>query len=86
MCCCDHFHVLGCLHFKAANVSPIGFLPQKVCVSVSLVLSCRYKSRGHSANRALSHTFFLLLDIMQFFDHYHAKRIDLALSVRLAPT
>lgn len=77
---------LGVSISKQLTVSLVGFLPQKVCVSVSLVLSCSYKSRGHSANRTLSHTFFLLLDIMQFFDHYHAKRIDLALSVRFTST
>ena len=37
---------------------------------------------GHSASKQLSATFFLLLDTMQFFDHYHAKRIDVAFEVR----
>lgn len=36
---------------------------------------------GHSASQQLSSTFFLLLDIMQFFDQYHAKRIDIAFEV-----
>ena len=26
-------------------------------------------------------TFYLLLDLMQFFDNYHAKRLDVALQV-----
>ncbi len=42
----------------------------------------RYKQLGHKAGRSVSQTFFLLLDIMQFFDHYHNKRIDVAFDVR----
>ena len=41
----------------------------------------RYRSMGHFASQQLSNTFFLLLDIMQFFDQYHAKRIDIAFEV-----
>ena len=41
----------------------------------------RYKGCGHSAPPPLAHTFFLLLDIMTFFDHYHSKRPDRALEV-----
>ena len=46
------------------------------------ILYWRYRSMGHTASQQLSTTFFLLLDIMQFFDHYHAKRIDVAFNVR----
>ena len=31
--------------------------------------------------QTLAHTFFLLLDIMTFFDHYHSKREEQALEV-----
>ncbi len=40
-----------------------------------------YKSTGHTGSRLLAQTFYLLLDIMQFFDYYHAKKIDVALDV-----
>lgn len=54
--------------------------------TLAVSLADRYKSQGHTASRQLSHTFYLLLDIMQFFDHYHAKRIDVALDVSLVNT
>ena len=51
--------------------------------TLAISIAERYKNqpKGHSAGRQLSQTFFLLLDIMQFFDHYHSKRIDVALDV-----
>ena len=41
----------------------------------------RYRNLGYAASHQISHTFFLLLDLMLFFDSYHAKRIDEALEV-----
>lgn len=52
--------------------------------SLAILIADRYKSGNHGGpkpSRQLSQTFYLLLDIMQFFDHYHAKRIDTALDV-----
>ncbi len=52
--------------------------------SLAILIADRYKSGNRSGprpSRQLSQTFYLLLDIMQFFDHYHAKRIDTALDV-----
>lgn len=48
---------------------------------LAVVVAERYKGCGHSAPQPLAHTFFLLLDIMTFFDHYHSKRPDQALEV-----
>ena len=48
---------------------------------LAVVVAERYKGCGHSAPPPLAHTFFLLLDIMTFFDHYHSKRPDQALEV-----
>jgi nuclear pore complex protein Nup93 len=53
--------------------------------SLAVGVADRYKAQGHTASRQLSQTFYLLLDIMQFFDHYHAKRIDVALDVSTTP-
>ena len=52
------------------------FSPVFLCV-----IFCRYKKRGCNVERQLSHALFLLLDLMHFFDHYHGKRIDVALDV-----
>ena len=58
------------------------------CIERDTIYLCyhvytRYRSMGHSASQQLSSTFFLLLDSMQFFDQYHAKRIDIAFEVFL---
>ncbi|RMX42686.1 hypothetical protein pdam_00011867 [Pocillopora damicornis] len=52
-------------------------------------LAQRYRTSGHSASQSRIGTFFLLLDLMQFFDLYHAGQHDTALDVmqklRLVP-
>ena len=48
---------------------------------LAISIAERYRTYGHTASRQLSQTFHLLLDIMQFFDHYHASRSDTALEV-----
>ena len=40
------------------------------------VLFFRYRSLGHSASQESSASFFLLLDLMTFFDLFHAKKFD----------
>ncbi|PIO33620.1 hypothetical protein AB205_0131730 [Aquarana catesbeiana] len=41
----------------------------------------RYRSQGTSAEKSISATFYLLLDLMTFFDSYHAGHIDVAFDV-----
>ncbi|XP_028392080.1 nuclear pore complex protein Nup93-like [Dendronephthya gigantea] len=41
----------------------------------------RYKSQGNNASRFRTNTFYLLCDLMQFFDLYHLKQIDDAFEV-----
>ncbi|KAL5467639.1 hypothetical protein EMCRGX_G031900 [Ephydatia muelleri] len=57
--------------------------------SLAVHIAERYRSHPHTASGRLSHTFFLLLDVMQFFDHYHAKRwndaLDVMKQLRLLP-
>lgn len=48
------------LHFYTTSVSRIS----------------RYRSLGHSASPESSASFFLLLDLMTFFDLFHAKKFD----------
>jgi len=42
---------------------------------------CRYRAQGHEGNRANTSTFFLLLDLLTFFDYYHVGNMDEALTV-----
>lgn len=52
-------------------------------------LAQRYRALGHTASQSRLNTFYLLLDLMQFFDLYHAGQLDQALDVmqklRLVP-
>ena len=48
---------------------------------VAVLCLCRYRSKGHTADEKLTHTFYLLHDLMIFFDHYHTRKIDVALEV-----
>lgn len=41
----------------------------------------RYKTRGHNGTRARSATFYLLIDLMYFFDLFHDNQHDKALEV-----
>jgi len=51
-------------------------------VTYCLVHFCsRYRLLCHNASQSRIGTFFLLLDLMQFFDLYHANQLDTALDV-----
>ena len=41
----------------------------------------RYKTRGHDGSRTKSATFYLLVDLMFFFDLFHQKQNEEALDV-----
>ncbi|XP_077310846.1 nuclear pore complex protein Nup93 [Lithobates pipiens] len=41
----------------------------------------RYRSQGTSADKSISATFYLLLDLMTFFDSYHAGHVDVAFDI-----
>ena len=80
----DHGKVLAVMNQLLSTVASAPPTPeserdrlQRLAVSIAE----RYKGCGHSASQSLAHTFFLLLDIMQFFDHYHSKRPSQALEV-----
>lgn len=42
---------------------------------------CRYRSQGTAAEKSINSTFYLLLDLMTFFDEYHAGHVDRAYDV-----
>lgn len=41
----------------------------------------RYRSQGVSGEKSVDGTFYLLLDLMTFFDEYHAGHVDRAYDV-----
>lgn len=63
--------------------------PRDRLQTLAVDLAQRYRTLGHSASQSRISTFFLLLDLMQFFDLYHAGQQDTALDVmhklRLVP-
>lgn len=44
----------------------------------------RYRSQGIAADKTVDSTFYLLLDLMTFFDEYHAGHVDKAYDVSLS--
>ena len=57
-----------------------------LCHEVHISFPFRYRTLGHTASQSRISTFFLLLDLMQFFDLYHAGQLDTALDVSLTGT
>lgn len=50
-------------------------------VFLLLLLFFRYRAQGISANKFVDSTFYLLLDLITFFDEYHSGHIDRAFDV-----
>ncbi|CAI9720298.1 pore complex Nup93-like [Octopus vulgaris] len=49
--------------------------------ALALDIAQRYQSLGHNATRDNTNTFFLMLDLMTFFDQYHSGNLSGALEV-----
>ncbi|KAG8437674.1 hypothetical protein GDO86_008399 [Hymenochirus boettgeri] len=49
--------------------------------NMALAIAERYRSQGVSAEKSINSTFYLLLDLITFFDEYHAGHIDIAFDV-----
>jgi nuclear pore complex protein Nup93 len=82
--CKDHGKVLALLNQQLSSVASSPPSPQSQRArlqQLAVLVAERYKGCGHSAPQPVAHTFFLLLDIMTFFDHYHSRRPDQALEV-----
>lgn len=45
------------------------------------VVFLRYKTQGHSGTPGTSATFYLILDVMTFFDTFHTNKYQEALDV-----
>lgn len=45
---------------------------------------CRYRCQGIAGEKSVDSTFYLLLDLMTFFDEYHAGHVDRAYDVSTA--
>ena len=48
---------------------------------IKFLLHCRYADQAITGNQATTKSFHLLLDLMTFFDQYHARDLDRALKV-----
>jgi len=55
--------------------------PRDRLQNMAVDLAQRYRTLGHTASQSRISTFYLLLDLMQFFDLYHAGQLDTALDV-----
>ena len=53
----------------------------KLIILLILVFCPRYADQAVSGNQATTKSFHLLLDLMTFFDQYHARDMDRALTV-----
>ena len=56
-------------------------VPDNTLAPPTLFLSFRYRAQGISANKFVDSTFYLLLDLITFFDEYHSGHIDRAFDV-----
>uniref|UniRef100_A0A3Q2P717 Nuclear pore complex protein Nup93 n=1 Tax=Fundulus heteroclitus TaxID=8078 RepID=A0A3Q2P717_FUNHE len=49
--------------------------------NTAVAIAERYRSQGTAAEKSVNSTFYLLLDLMTFFDEYHAGHLDRAYDV-----
>ncbi|CAH3176978.1 unnamed protein product [Porites lobata] len=62
--------------------SPSGLQsPRDRLQTMAFDLAQRYRTLGHTASQSRISTFYLLLDLMQFFDLFHAGQLDTAFDV-----
>lgn len=69
-------HVAASKNCESAFINGCRFA-QCYCQTISF----RYKAQGISAKKSVDSTFYLLLDLITFFDEYHAGHIDRAFDV-----
>ncbi|XP_043937349.1 nuclear pore complex protein Nup93 isoform X2 [Protopterus annectens] len=50
--------------------------------NMALSIAERYRSQGISVEKSIDSTFYLLLDLITFFDEYHAGNVDRAFDIR----
>ncbi|XP_029464579.1 nuclear pore complex protein Nup93 [Rhinatrema bivittatum] len=49
--------------------------------NMALSIAERYRAQGISAEKSINSTFYLLLDLITFFDEYHAGQVDRAFDI-----
>ena len=59
----------------------IFWLYGKIFILIFDLFFYRYRTTGTNARQNTCYTFSLLLDLMQFFDYYHAGQLEVALDV-----
>ncbi|XP_042895519.1 nuclear pore complex protein Nup93 [Parasteatoda tepidariorum] len=87
-----HEKVIEILNKLMSQVTPemnvLGSNRQRL-ENIALSIAERYKIQGHSANPETSATFFLLLDLMSFFNFYHKNQhtqaLDMIKALKLLP-
>lgn len=84
----SHLSVIKSIGIYSQLTWPLSFphsIPQlwplKSCISKYFCFPFRYRTLGHTASQSRISTFYLLLDLMQFFDLCHAGQLDMALDV-----
>ena len=76
----------GILNFFLFKLVPLANSPQSSRERIQILarsVAERYKTRGHNGSRSRSSTFYLLIDLMYFFDLYHEQQFDTALDVSI---
>lgn len=58
-----------------------GFYGLVVSMNTFCLFEHRYRTNGIAGEKSVDSTFYLLLDLMTFFDEYHAGHIDRAYDV-----
>lgn len=79
-----HEKVLGLLSNLLCQLVSLANSPQSSrerIQTLSRSIAERYKTRGHNGSRMRSSTFYLLLDLMYYFDLYHEQQYDSSLDV-----
>ncbi|XP_065064334.1 nuclear pore complex protein Nup93-like [Rhopilema esculentum] len=78
----NHEKVLEILNGRLSQVVSLSSGPHSArerLHTLGVSIASRYKSRGCQASKLRSSTFYLLLDLMYFFDLYHAQEHEQAL-------
>ncbi|XP_002164359.1 nuclear pore complex protein Nup93 [Hydra vulgaris] len=78
----NHEKVLELLTTLLSQLVPLANSPQSSRERIQILarsVAERYKTHGHNGSRTRSSTFYLLIDLMYFFDLYHEQQFDTAL-------
>ncbi|KAK2560702.1 Nuclear pore complex protein Nup93 [Acropora cervicornis] len=78
----QHYHLtLKMASAQVVETSVTNNSPSQDSYHPDDLFQSRYRALGHNASQSRINTFFVLLDLMQFFNLYHAGELDTALDV-----